>query len=62
MPARVHGSRPRASAPAGLGLDARTVRPNVEVTGATRQDGQAVRPMMNYGGRTAWLACRGASG
>ena len=36
--------------------------PNVEVTGVTRQDGQAVRPMMNQGGRTAWLACRGASG
>ena len=38
------------------------VRPNVEVTGATRQGGQAVRPMMNQGGRTAWLTCRGASG
>jgi len=36
--------------------------PNVEVTGVTRQGGQAVRPMMNQGGRTAWLACRGASG
>ena len=38
------------------------LRPNVEVTGATREASQAVRPMMNYGGRTAWLACRGASG
>jgi hypothetical protein len=38
------------------------VQPNVEVTGATRQGGQAVRPMMDYGGRTAWLTCRGASG
>jgi hypothetical protein len=27
-----------------------SVTPNVEVTGATRQDGQAVRPMMNQGG------------
>ena len=36
--------------------------PNVEVTGATRQGGQAVRPMMDQGGRTAWLTCRGASG
>jgi hypothetical protein len=38
------------------------LRSNVEVTGATRQDGQAVRPMMDQGGRTAWLACRGGSG
>jgi hypothetical protein len=38
------------------------VRPNVEVTGATREGSQAVRPMMELGGRTAWLACRGASG
>jgi hypothetical protein len=38
------------------------MRPNVEVTGVTRQDGRAVRPMMGYGGRTARLACRGASG
>jgi hypothetical protein len=37
-------------------------QPNVELTGATRQDGRAVRPMMNQGGRTARLACRGASG
>ena len=35
---------------------------NVEVTGVTREDGRAVRPMMNQGGRTARLACRGASG
>jgi hypothetical protein len=40
----------------------RLVGPNVEVTGVTRQGGQAVRPMMELGGRTAWLACRGASG
>jgi hypothetical protein len=40
----------------------RFVTPNVEVTGATRRGGQAVRPMMDYGGRTAWLTCRGASG
>jgi hypothetical protein len=38
------------------------MRPNVEVTGATRQGGRAVRPMMNQGGCTARLACRGASG
>jgi hypothetical protein len=38
------------------------MQPNVEVTGVTRQDGPAVRPMMDYGGCTAWLACRGASG
>jgi hypothetical protein len=42
--------------------DLRVVRPNVEVTGATRQAGQAVRSMMELGGCTAWLACRGASG
>ena len=36
--------------------------PNVEVTGVTRQGGQAVRPMMELGGCTAWLTCRGASG
>ena len=38
------------------------MQPNVEVTGATRQDGRAVRPMMELGGRTARLVCRGASG
>ncbi|WP_256646503.1 hypothetical protein [Thermomonas paludicola] len=38
------------------------LQPNVEVTGAARQDGRAVRPTMNQGGRTARLACRGASG
>ena len=36
--------------------------PNVGVTGAARQGGQAVRPMMDHGGCTAWLACSGASG
>jgi hypothetical protein len=32
MPARVHGSRPRASAPAGLGLDARTRAATLDAT------------------------------
>ena len=36
--------------------------PNVELTGPRRHGALAVRPMMNQGGRAAWVPCRSGSG